>query len=504
MERPVRLCWNVRVPRVVVPVVCAGLLVLSASAGADELGRQGPNSAPPEPAATGPVEATSVAPTPEPTGTPVPTPEPTGTPVPAPEPTAAPTPEAPATPAPATAVGVTPSAARAVQAAPVAGADAVATREATEAAQASPAPTPMAVPLDVSAAEQPTRARGVAVAAPAQATPTPEPAPAAPSPCATPVEPLEGVDGVEETPSIDGECRVSAAVCTILGTDGDDVLTGSPFEDIMCGFGGDDQLDGGDGDDVLFGGEGDDVLVGGEGDDCMIGGPGDDTADSIEFPEVEHVPTGAGEVVVGVTFDAAGRCTGVLGARAEPVAVTTPPPVPRPEERPLPSLPPVPRPEEDVQPTTTPRPLPRPDEDSRPAKPPRAKSRRAVARAPDVAPPGSAQAGATPVAIRVALAASDGVRPRLPRGAWAVLRGVVRVRVSCSAFAPAELVLLAGSRRIAHKRFTCRPPARTVRVRLNAAGRSLFARENRMRARLLVLAGGRTLSRRVLLIRTDR
>ena len=38
-------------------------------------------------------------------------------------------------------------------------------------------------------------------------------------------------------------------------------------------------LDGGDGDDVLLGGAGNDTLLGGAGDDVLIGGPGTDTID---------------------------------------------------------------------------------------------------------------------------------------------------------------------------------------------------------------------------------
>jgi hypothetical protein len=76
----------------------------------------------------------------------------------------------------------------------------------------------------------------------------------------------------------------------------------------------------------------------------------------------------------------------------------------------------------------------------------------------------------------------------------------VRVRVSCTASVSAELVMLAGTRRIAHRRFACLPPGRTVRVRLNVAGRRLVARDGRVRARVLVLAGGRTVAGRVLLV----
>jgi hypothetical protein len=78
----------------------------------------------------------------------------------------------------------------------------------------------------------------------------------------------------------------------------------------------------------------------------------------------------------------------------------------------------------------------------------------------------------------------------------------VRVPVSCSAEAAAELFLLAGSQRIAHKRFTCTPPESTARVRLNHAGRTLVARDDHIQARLLVLAAGRTVARQVQLVST--
>jgi Ca2+-binding RTX toxin-like protein len=84
---------------------------------------------------------------------------------------------------------------------------------------------------------------------------------------------------------------------TLLGTVGDDVLSGTAkrseiygFEgnDTLSGEAGDDLLDGGLGNDVLqgnagsdemYGGEGDDVLEGGSGDDELNGGEGNDTLD---------------------------------------------------------------------------------------------------------------------------------------------------------------------------------------------------------------------------------
>jgi hypothetical protein len=68
-----------------------------------------------------------------------------------------------------------------------------------------------------------------------------------------------------------------------------------------------------------------------------------------------------------------------------------------------------------------------------------------------------------------------------------VKRGKFRVRVSCSATVRVELVVLVPAERIAHKRFTCRPPARTVRVRLDKAGRKLVAHDHRVSVTVQVL-----------------
>lgn len=62
----------------------------------------------------------------------------------------------------------------------------------------------------------------------------------------------------------------------VLGTAGDDTITGSPEGDCLAGGDGDDELRGGDGDDVLIGGAGDDILRGEDGDDTAHGGAGDD------------------------------------------------------------------------------------------------------------------------------------------------------------------------------------------------------------------------------------
>lgn len=64
---------------------------------------------------------------------------------------------------------------------------------------------------------------------------------------------------------------------TFLGLGGDDEFQGSLAEDRACGGPGADHLIGGPGDDVLVGQAGDDHLEGEDGDDRLLGGPGTDT-----------------------------------------------------------------------------------------------------------------------------------------------------------------------------------------------------------------------------------
>ncbi|MEB3881985.1 DUF6851 domain-containing protein [Lyngbya sp. CCY1209] len=75
---------------------------------------------------------------------------------------------------------------------------------------------------------------------------------------------------------------------TIVGTDGDDGLSGTRENDLIRGGGGDDFIRGLTGNDVLYGGAnddnldgsmGDDIIAGDGGDDFLIGGPGGDRFD---------------------------------------------------------------------------------------------------------------------------------------------------------------------------------------------------------------------------------
>jgi hypothetical protein len=62
---------------------------------------------------------------------------------------------------------------------------------------------------------------------------------------------------------------------TIVGTEGADVLRGTPHRDVIWGGGGDDVINGSLGNDLLCGGPGADLIHGGRGNDTADGGAGD-------------------------------------------------------------------------------------------------------------------------------------------------------------------------------------------------------------------------------------
>lgn len=66
---------------------------------------------------------------------------------------------------------------------------------------------------------------------------------------------------------------------TIVGGLGHDVIFAGAGRDVVSGGAGNDRIFGEDGDDTLFGDEGDDLLDGGAGSDILAGGTGDDTID---------------------------------------------------------------------------------------------------------------------------------------------------------------------------------------------------------------------------------
>jgi len=93
------------------------------------------------------------------------------------------------------------------------------------------------------------------------------------------------VDLVAGTSS-DGDTLTS--IENVIGTNGQDVLTGNGVANVLTGAGGVDVLNGGGGNDTLFGGLGNDTLIGGAGADLMDGGEGNDT-----------VTTGRGDTALG-------------------------------------------------------------------------------------------------------------------------------------------------------------------------------------------------------------
>ena len=64
--------------------------------------------------------------------------------------------------------------------------------------------------------------------------------------------------------------------CTISGTNGSDILQGSPRNDVICAKGGHDAIDGRGGADILRGGSGSDAIRADAGDDKLYGGDGMD------------------------------------------------------------------------------------------------------------------------------------------------------------------------------------------------------------------------------------
>jgi hypothetical protein len=77
-------------------------------------------------------------------------------------------------------------------------------------------------------------------------------------------------------PRATGTIRVTHPTCSIVGTRGDDVLTGRYGAQVICGMGGNDLINGTSGVDSLYGGSGDDKIFGAEGNDLVDGGPGAD------------------------------------------------------------------------------------------------------------------------------------------------------------------------------------------------------------------------------------
>jgi hemolysin type calcium-binding protein len=319
----------------------------------------------------------------------------------------------------------------------------------------TPLPTPAAAPATAAPAATfaPAQAAAGPPATPAAAqtaTTTPTPAPTSPPDleCSSPA----GVGGTT--------CQVSSAACTILGTDDDDDLTGSPFDDVICGLGGDDQiaggggddvLDGGDGDDEINGGDGDDTLAGGPGEDCLLGGDGTDTAPDAapgEQVSTEDDP-GRGDQDY-VVFGPCGSDDVVAGGGG-PIELT-------------PSR-------AGTNPTS-----------GTPTTPAAAAAR-------------EQQLSRTPTSLLVGLV---WLAPRVT-----VRDGVALLPVRCPVGARITLTFRraeAPPRRLARKTFLCRTTAQTVRIRFNRVARRILGDGPRLQTTVRVEFAGRVLPARVLLL----
>jgi RTX calcium-binding nonapeptide repeat (4 copies) len=84
------------------------------------------------------------------------------------------------------------------------------------------------------------------------------------------------LDGVANDGAAGEHDNIGPDVTTVLGGNGDDVITGNDYANALSGDSGNDVITGGGGDDRLFGGPGADRLDAGAGQDYLEGGDGDD------------------------------------------------------------------------------------------------------------------------------------------------------------------------------------------------------------------------------------
>lgn len=85
-----------------------------------------------------------------------------------------------------------------------------------------------------------------------------------------------GTVGVTALPQTPSECAEMTFAQVIVGTEGDDVLTGGNGSNLIFGLGGKDTIHGNNAGDCLVGGDGDDQLYGENAKDFLLGGPGED------------------------------------------------------------------------------------------------------------------------------------------------------------------------------------------------------------------------------------
>nr|WP_249810728.1 VCBS domain-containing protein [Bradyrhizobium sp. 17] len=109
--------------------------------------------------------------------------------------------------------------------------------------------------------------------------------------------------------------EVAAPGIAVLGTSGNDVLTGTIAIDTIDGLEGNDQISGGDGADQLFGGAGSDQIAGNAGNDKIDGGTGFDRATYTDATGSVTVNMAAGTVSgAGVGSDTLVNVEGIIGS----------------------------------------------------------------------------------------------------------------------------------------------------------------------------------------------
>ena len=120
------------------------------------------------------------------------------------------------------------------------------------------------------------------------------------------IEGLGGNDilrGGRDRDSIDGgpgDDRISGGAVSdeLTGGEGNDFLLGGTGNDTIRGGDGDDGADGGTGNDEIFGENGNDTLDGGDGDDTIYGGPGNDTIVEKGFGDDKLLDGGPGDDLI--------------------------------------------------------------------------------------------------------------------------------------------------------------------------------------------------------------
>lgn len=183
----------------------------------------------------------------------------------------------------------------------------------------------------------------VAMAAAARTAPTPTTTVAAAAPATPPAACVAaGLTSFAETVTLTAdrprfvaaEDRPGAAgPFLVIGTNGDDTITGSAAGDCIVGGGGDDTIDGQAGDDVVLGGDGADRIDGGAGNDRLygeaaldrlVGGPGADLLDGgADNAACDSDPA---DTTTGCTATVEPTATAAVVAPTTTAATTTAPP----------------------------------------------------------------------------------------------------------------------------------------------------------------------------------